>query len=385
MQRTPTNDDNSSSLNTTQKSVKGRHRRGVFLSYSSKKYIQIVISALLMIIKPQPVASLMVPAPMVHFSLGAVAGAAGAVAAYPFDYIKSQMQTEEGKAKYKNGADALCKIGLKDPTQLFRGVKVQVVGIAPEKAIKLGMNNMINTMILVNLGHLPLWGEILAGSIAGASQVVATSPLEVLKTGLQTSDMTIPELMKEIGGIKGLFRGVEACIVRDVIFTAVLFPVYTHSQAIFPAFIAGSLSGSIAAFIATPPDFVKTRMLSQDSCVAQRKSSQQLYNSLQQVDASITPSIKVDNNGVASIIKGRRPGGKKPSVSSSSGSPITNEYDYLNDRNPFVVGYKIARKEGIQVLFSGVIERSVGSIPRFGVTLTMFDFLEVLAKSHGWL
>eukprot|EP00521_Asterionellopsis_glacialis_P017359 CAMPEP_0195303170 /NCGR_PEP_ID=MMETSP0707-20130614/32362_1 /TAXON_ID=33640 /ORGANISM="Asterionellopsis glacialis, Strain CCMP134" /LENGTH=346 /DNA_ID=CAMNT_0040366637 /DNA_START=188 /DNA_END=1228 /DNA_ORIENTATION=+ len=344
---------------------------------------------------PQPVSSLMVPGPIVHFSLGAVAGGAGAFAAYPLDYIKSQMQSEEGKTKYKNGADAFCKIALKDPLQLFRGVKVQMLGIAPEKAIKLAMNNMINTMILVNLGHLPLWGEVLAGSLAGASQVIATSPLEVIKTGLQTSDMTIDEIMEEIGGIKGLYNGVEACMLRDVIFTAVLFPLYTHSQAIFPAFVAGSLSGSIAAFIATPPDFIKTRMLSQDATVANRKqiasvtnaavvatTSSQLFNSVQ-MDKSTR--LKVDKNGVASITKGEAVEKASSSSPSLPGSPIIDEFDYLKDRNPFVVGYKIAQKEGAEVLFSGVVERSIGGIPRFGVTLTMFDFLEAYAKTHGWL
>jgi solute carrier family 25 aspartate/glutamate transporter 12/13 len=169
-----------------------------------------------------------IPDPIIHFSCGAVAGSAGAVAAYPFDYIKSQMQTAYGREKYENGLDALVDTVQRNPLHLYKGVGVQVLGIAPEKGIKLGVNDVLATIFYSSMGSFPLWGQIVSGGIAGACQVVASSPLEVMKVGLQTSDMSIQQVWEEVGGVKGLFRGAEACILRDVLFTAICFPLYAY-------------------------------------------------------------------------------------------------------------------------------------------------------------
>ena len=166
----------------------------------------------------------------VHLTIGAIAGGLGAIAYQPFDYVKAQMQTELGNQKYKNGVDCLVQTCQENPLHLMKGVVVQVTGVAPEKSIKLGVNDILRDYFTLTLGYgtFPLWCQIVSGGIAGACQVVATSPLEVLKVGMQTSNMSFNEVWNEINGFHGLFRGASACIIRDVIFTAVCFPLYTH-------------------------------------------------------------------------------------------------------------------------------------------------------------
>ena len=174
--------------------------------------------------------------PVVHFSIGAIAGGFGAIAYQPFDYVKAQMQTELGNTKYQNGIDCFVQTCQRNPFDLMKGVGVQVTGVAPEKSIKLGVNDILrdyftHSNAMMGTGGaaaFPLWCQVLCGGIAGACQVVATSPLEVLKVGMQTSDMSFNEVWTEIGGFKGLFRGCEACMIRDVIFTAICFPLYTY-------------------------------------------------------------------------------------------------------------------------------------------------------------
>jgi hypothetical protein len=175
--------------------------------------------------------ALLIPDPVIHFSVGAVAGGAGAVAAYPFDYIKSQMQTEYGRQTYENGVDCFTTTLASNNNNVFglyKGVGVQVLGIAPEKGIKLGVNDLLQAACTAHFGgvFVPLWAQVVSGGVAGACQVVASSPLEVLKVGLQTSDMTLGQVWRQVGGVSGLFRGAEACILRDVLFTAILFPMY---------------------------------------------------------------------------------------------------------------------------------------------------------------
>ncbi len=51
------------------------------------------------------------------------------------------------------------------------GLVPQLVGVAPEKAIKLTMNDFIRDRLTLADGTIPLWAEIVAGACAGASQV----------------------------------------------------------------------------------------------------------------------------------------------------------------------------------------------------------------------
>lgn len=195
----------------------------------------LLVSVLLVLVVQSSVVlvttALLVPDPVIHFGVGAVAGGVGAVAAYPFDYIKSQVQTQHGKEQWDgNGLqafhDTITKYG---PLQLYKGVGVQVMGIAPEKGIKLGVNDVLTALFMSsNHGVFPFWAQIVSGGVAGACQVIASSPLEVLKVGLQTSDRSLGEVWSDVGGVRGLFRGASACMVRDVLFTAICFPLYTY-------------------------------------------------------------------------------------------------------------------------------------------------------------
>ena len=54
---------------------------------------------------------------------------------------------------------------------IISGLIPQLVGVAPEKAIKLTMNDYIRDRLTLPDGTIPLWAEILAGGCAGASQV----------------------------------------------------------------------------------------------------------------------------------------------------------------------------------------------------------------------
>jgi hypothetical protein len=65
---------------------------------------------------------------------------------------------------------------------------VLVDAVAPEKAIKLAMNDLVRSRMKdPNTGHLSIQAEILAGMCAGGSQVLFTNPLEIVKIRLQSN------------------------------------------------------------------------------------------------------------------------------------------------------------------------------------------------------
>jgi len=336
------------------------------------------------------------PDPAIHFSVGAVAGATGAIAAYPFDYIKSQMQTEYGAKTYKNGMDAfVTTITQKNPLDLYKGVGVQVAGIAPEKGIKLGVNDMLRASFVTSMGSFPLWGQVLSGAASGACQVVASSPLEVLKVGLQTSDLSFWQVWKTVGGFGGLFRGAEACILRDVLFTAVCFPLYASLvDSGMNTFAAGAVSGVVSSFVATPPDVIKTRILSQDKLSQQKRQIGTISQQQQQhMSYPTSPAGTSSSDPVASFASSAA---MYPSDSTAAiATPIlataqqqqqkSSSSTPNDEKNPFVIGKQIAEREGAAVLFSGVTERCVGAIPRFGTTMAVHDLLEDFVAHAGWL
>lgn len=68
-------------------------------------------------------------------------------------------------------------------------------------------------------------------------------------------------------GLRGLYRGVTACWLRDVPFSFIFFPLFSHTKRAFggdtsiPAlFAAGAVAGSLAAGAVTPFDVIKTRL-----------------------------------------------------------------------------------------------------------------------------
>lgn len=113
--------------------------------------------------------------------MGGIAGMIGASAVYPMDMVKTRLQFQKstGTPQYNGTTDCFRQIfrgeGLRG---FYRGLPAQLVGIAPEKAIKLTMNDMLRyTFTDKQTGYLPLHYEILAGAGAGFFQVQKNSIL----------------------------------------------------------------------------------------------------------------------------------------------------------------------------------------------------------------
>jgi len=129
-------------------------------------------------------------------------------------------------------------------------------------------------------------------------------------------------------GLMGLYRGATACLLRDIPFSAIYFPAYSHlKKDIFQEGYNGkqlnfletlgsaAIAGMPAAYLTTPADVVKTRL---------------------QVEAR----------------KGE------------------SHYKGLTDA--FV---KIYREEGFGALFKGGPARILRSSPQFGFTLLAYEYL----------
>lgn len=230
------------------------------------------------------------------FVLGSFAGMIGASIVYPIDIIKTRMQNQKGNSLYSSYIDCFKKLIRNEGIfGLYSGLLPQVIGVAPEKAIKLTLNDLVRGIGKKNSanGDITLAWEILAGSSAGLCQVIVTNPLEVSKIRLQTQGENI-RLLKEQGktvnpktalqivqelGPRGLYRGAGACLLRDIPFSSIYFPTYANiKKRIFgldpgkpgkrsnleawELLLSGALAGMPAALLTTPCDVIKTRIQS---------------------------------------------------------------------------------------------------------------------------
>jgi len=218
-----------------------------------------------------------------HFALGSIAGAIGAAAVYPIDLVKTRMQnqrfTKESEKIYKNSWDCFMKVVRGEGVRgLYRGIVPQLIGVAPEKAIKLSVNDLLRSLFRRPGGEVYFPLEVLAGGCAGASQVIFTNPIEIVKIRLQVqgeakkfgvAPKSTSTILEELG-LSGLYKGAAACLLRDIPFSAIYFPAYAKCKELLsdpktgPSYLnlltAGALAGVPAASLVTPADVIKTRL-----------------------------------------------------------------------------------------------------------------------------
>ncbi|KAL3094553.1 hypothetical protein niasHS_005223 [Heterodera schachtii] len=117
---------------------------------------------------------------------------------------------------------------------------------------------------------------LLAGTVARTMAVSVVSPLELVRTKMQSERLSYRELRGAIvrtvksDGYMALWRGWTATIMRDIPFSAIYWSLYELSkprlmqiahrqQPNFAlSFASGALSGSVAALLTLPFDVVKT-------------------------------------------------------------------------------------------------------------------------------
>ncbi|KAF7303166.1 Mitochondrial inner membrane protein [Mycena kentingensis (nom. inval.)] len=301
-----------------------------------------------------------------NFMLGGIAGGIGATIVYPIDMgvlhcpsrrpitdhrlynrlgrisMQNQRSTVVGQQLYTNSLDCARKI-LRNEGFLgfYRGLGPQLVGVAPEKAIKLTVNDAIRGLTTdPETGRIKLFWELVAGGTAGGCQVVFTNPLEIVKIRLQVQGEAAKaegfapkgavHIIRQLG-LLGLYKGASACLLRDIPFSAIYFPTYGHlkkdvfqegyngKQLSFLELLASAgIAGMPAAYLTTPADVVKTRL---------------------QVEAR------------------------------------SGQTHYAGLRDAFV---KIYREEGFRALFKGGPARIIRSSPQFAFTLMSYEMFKKL-------
>lgn len=261
---------------------------------------------------------------------GGIAGIIGVSVVFPLDLVKTRLQNQtvgpNGEKQYKSMLDCFKKTyAAEGYFGMYRGSAVNILLITPEKAIKLAANDMFRHYLTKSDGSLPIFRQMVAGGLAGACQIVITTPMELLKIQMQdagrvaaqaksegktTQRLTAMALTRRLlaeRGIFGLYKGITATAARDVSFSIIYFPLFATlaqlgvkdptpgaTPPFWWSFLSGCAAGSMAALSVNPMDVVKTRMQT-----LTKGSGERQYSSIMDC---VTQTFKYE--GVTAFFKG---------------------------------------------------------------------------------
>jgi len=242
--------------------------------------------------KPKPTSFNLLP----KIINGGVAGIVGVTIIFPIDVVKTRLQNQpigpNGEKMYSSIIDCFRQsIKREGYFGMYKGASVNIILVTPEKAVKLAANDFFRYHFMSSDGSLPLYRQGAAGALAGCFQILITTPMELLKLNMQDQGREAAQAEKEgrkfkrkstfvltrdmlrEKGFFGLYKGFGACACRDIVWSAVYFPMFAaindrgprkyegSEEAVFYwSFLGGLISSGIMSWAVTPFDVIKTRL-----------------------------------------------------------------------------------------------------------------------------
>ncbi|KAJ4707913.1 adenine nucleotide transporter BT1, chloroplastic/mitochondrial-like [Melia azedarach] len=246
---------------------------------------------------------------------GAIAGAVSRTAVAPLETIRTHLMVgSSGHSTTEVFQNIMKTDGWKG---LFRGNLVNVIRVAPSKAIELFAFDTVNKGLSTNPGEepkIPIPASLVAGACAGVSSTLCTYPLELVKTRLTIQrgaykgilDAFIKIVREE--GPAELYRGLAPSLIGVIPYSATNYFAYdTLRKAYRKVFkqekignietlLIGSLAGAISSSATFPLEVARKHM--QVGAV----SGRQVYKNVLHALASI-----LEQEGIPGLYKGLGP------------------------------------------------------------------------------
>ncbi|XP_059640520.1 adenine nucleotide transporter BT1, chloroplastic/mitochondrial-like [Cornus florida] len=246
---------------------------------------------------------------------GAVAGAVSRTAVAPLETIRTHLMVgSSGHSTTEVFHDIMKTDGWKG---LFRGNFVNVIRVAPSKAIELFAYDTVNKNLSPKPGEqpkIPIPASLIAGACAGVSSTLVTYPLELLKTRLTIQrgvyDGLFDAFIKILqeGGPGELYRGLTPSLIGVVPYAATNYFAYdTLRKAYRKVFmqekignietlLIGSAAGAISSSATFPLEVARKHM--QVGAVSGRQVYQNVFHALSSI---------LEQEGIQGLYKGLGP------------------------------------------------------------------------------
>ena len=224
---------------------------------------------------------------------GALSGAITASTLQPLEYIKTRLQQpnstgqptissivkstlrdDQGRVRWSNGA------------KLWNGLSPSLGRTIPVAAIYFGFIDTFRNSALLSHskqgGRYQMWHSFVIGAAARSFADVLTFPLSLIKTRFESDCYSYKNVFSafnsiyKLEGFAGLFKGLNATLIRDVSYSGLYFMIYTKiktlassqsgsSDTVRPQsslyFASCALASSVlACAITQPPDVIRSYM-----------------------------------------------------------------------------------------------------------------------------
>lgn len=210
---------------------------------------------------------------------GAIAGAVSRTAVAPLETIRTHLMVgSSGHSTTEVFRDIMQTDGW---TGLFRGNLINVIRVAPSKAVELFTYDTVNKHLSSKPGEqpkVPIPPSLIAGACAGVSSTILTYPLELVKTRLTIQrdvyngivDAFVKIIREE--GASELYRGLAPSLIGVIPYAATNYCAYdTLRKAYRKVFkqekignmetlLIGSLAGAISSTATFPLEVARKHM-----------------------------------------------------------------------------------------------------------------------------
>ncbi|KAK3825013.1 MAG: citrate transporter [Benniella sp.] len=231
--------------------------------------------------------------PLYTLTAGSIAGAIEAVITYPTEFVKTQLQLQNGsKGTVPKGAPApkgpidilVTTVRTQGFTAVYTGLSAMVIGNTAKAGVRFFAFDQFKEMLKDSEGKTTGARSVLAGLGAGMTEaLLVVTPSETIKTKLiHDKNSPNPQYRGLVHGVKsivkaeglgGIYRGVIPVMARQGANSAVRFGVYSTLNDFIKARMApgaklsagytfgiGAIAGIVTVYTTMPLDVVKTKM-----------------------------------------------------------------------------------------------------------------------------
>lgn len=246
---------------------------------------------------------------------GAIAGAVSRTAVAPLETIRTHLMVgSSGHSTTEVFHDIMKTDGW---TGLFRGNLINVIRVAPSKAIELLAYDTVNKRLSPKPGEqskVPFPPSLIAGACAGVSSTMLTYPLELVKTRLTIQrdvyngivDAFVKILREE--GVSELYRGLAPSLIGVIPYAATNYCAYDTLRKTYrkvfkqekigniETLLIGSLAGAISSTATFPLEVARKHM--QVGAVSGRQVYKNVFHALATI---------LEQEGVQGLYRGLGP------------------------------------------------------------------------------
>lgn len=237
---------------------------------------------------------------LTDFAAGWVGGVSILVAGHPFETVKVRLQGATfnyHKVTYRNSVDCALQILKNDGIRgFYRGIAAPMLSIGVANAALFGVYGaLLNHFAashrpypyddetlsdnMQNAAHLSLFENMVCAAAGGCAHAFVMTPFEMVRIRLQTADLfpwrkyfgaiDCARTIYREGGVRKMYRGLHATILRDVPGTIMYLGSYGILRQMLPqekgrmnicgALFAGGCAGVAQWLVVFPLDTIKTR------------------------------------------------------------------------------------------------------------------------------